>query len=373
MITTMRALLVATLFAVTPVLCVTLQTLRMAGSQEMGRSPQELMAVREETNIEDVKLELAGGAKSIHLRKTKADGLPVSDFFRSGFAVPTLGEPSGRGDVDKAWDGAGNALFDLNNAKMAFEVVEAHVGRETLSSFSEDQFHKFAADLEPFSDSRMVVTLAPGLKGWPQKLIDRSVETTRTKEVRNQLGAITEELEKRLGTEGVSLIRIPEVDLRKWSQQLTVLKKPKNDALPIEKNSLIFEEINELQRQLDFWNCWNPPITIGTGKPTAATLESCRKDLMQLQEKAKVASKGTAKLSKEIDHVEQVAIEIARLAGEVNYVNFKETLASKKNGPKSITELMQRMQSIIETGSHAQLMAQDGAYAHLYKLGLNAD
>ena len=35
--------------------------------------------------------------------------------------------------------------------------------------------------------------------------------------------------------------------------------------------------------------------------------------------------------------------------------------------------IMMNAGRIIETGSHAQLMAQDGAYAHLYKLGLNAD
>ena len=35
--------------------------------------------------------------------------------------------------------------------------------------------------------------------------------------------------------------------------------------------------------------------------------------------------------------------------------------------------IMMNAGRIIETGSHAQLLAQDGAYAYLYKLGLNAD
>ena len=35
--------------------------------------------------------------------------------------------------------------------------------------------------------------------------------------------------------------------------------------------------------------------------------------------------------------------------------------------------IMMNAGRIIETGTHAQLMALDGAYAHLYKLGLNAD
>jgi subfamily B ATP-binding cassette protein MsbA len=35
--------------------------------------------------------------------------------------------------------------------------------------------------------------------------------------------------------------------------------------------------------------------------------------------------------------------------------------------------IMMNAGRIIETGSHQQLLAQNGAYAHLYRLGLNAD
>jgi subfamily B ATP-binding cassette protein MsbA len=35
--------------------------------------------------------------------------------------------------------------------------------------------------------------------------------------------------------------------------------------------------------------------------------------------------------------------------------------------------IMMNAGQIIETGTHAQLLAQDGAYAHLYRLGLNSD
>ena len=35
--------------------------------------------------------------------------------------------------------------------------------------------------------------------------------------------------------------------------------------------------------------------------------------------------------------------------------------------------IMMNAGKIIETGTHAELLAQNGAYAHLYRLGLNAD
>jgi len=35
--------------------------------------------------------------------------------------------------------------------------------------------------------------------------------------------------------------------------------------------------------------------------------------------------------------------------------------------------IMMNAGRIVESGSHAQLLAQNGAYAHLYRLGLHAD
>jgi ATP-binding cassette, subfamily B, bacterial MsbA len=35
--------------------------------------------------------------------------------------------------------------------------------------------------------------------------------------------------------------------------------------------------------------------------------------------------------------------------------------------------IMMNAGRIVETGTHAQLLAQNGAYAHLYRLGLNSD
>ncbi len=354
MFTTSRVLLLATLFAVAPVLFVTLQTLRAAWSQETtNRQGKEVVSAGAGVRIDEIKAQLAGGPEAIRARKDSAAGLPVTEFFRTGFVAPPLNVPAVPGSNDKAWDELGSSLAKLNSSREAFEIAEKHIGQRPLSVLVEEQLASFAAELAP------VAAAVPSLKDWPQRLLEMSKDRKATQHFLDKLNVVSRDLSDRTNTESSALSRISDVDLRKWSQQLTDLKSTKSGTASIDNFPTIVEQHKELKRRVDFWACWNPPMPVGNAKPTAAMLESRRTALIQLEKKAKATSDGEARLPEEIEHTEKVSKEIDRLVGEGLYLSLKESLVSKKNAPKSMAELLQKMQPIIDTGAHRDDLLKD--------------
>jgi len=81
-----------------------------------------------------------------------------------------------------------------------------------------------------------------------------------------------------------------------------------------------------------------------------------------------ILDEATSALDTESEQAVQEAIK--RLTANRTSLIIAHRLSTVQHADRII---MMNAGRIIETGSHTQLLAQNGAYAHLYRLGLNAD
>ncbi len=355
MLTTSRVLSIATLIASVPILLVTLVSWRSAQSQGAeGAAKAGGVTLGKEVDIESLKKKLEGGPEAIRARGDQVGAWPITEFFSPGFSAPALNAPAGD---DIAATNLGKSLTELSRANQAFVIIERYIPRGGINALlkgNKEDLNKLTAELSVLAND------VPTLKTWSQRLDEMANDFEAFQSISGKLDAVERELHGRVSDENTALIYVPDSDLKKWNQALSAITNPQTGPAVIDRFPSLMDQHQKLKRRVGFWTSWNPPMPFGkTTKPTATELESRRANLTQLESKAKVAADGAAELPEEIRHIENIAKEIDHLAGEVLYQQLQESLASKKNAPKSIGELLLKMQPIIETGTHREDLLKD--------------